>query len=593
MIESAYRPVARTSVAQRFAARAAAAPYRVAAEDSRGSLTYEQLERESNALARRLRELGAGPDRCVGICVERSTRFIVAALAVLKSGSAYVPLDSSTPAQRVAEILSDAAVVAFVTEPAIAQGLPAPSWPVISLGDAAFDESKDFTPAENDPDSLAYVVYTSGSTGNPKGVEITHANLNNLVDWHQSAFAVTEADRASLVASFGFDAAAWEIWPYLTAGASVSVADESTRRSAETLRGWLVAQRITIAFVPTALAEELFVAAWPPETCLRVLLTGGDTLQRRPPAGLPFAVVNNYGPTECTVVATSRTVVPGESTWPRPSIGRPIANARAWIVDESLQEVAAGEAGELCVAGALVARGYRNLPELTASQFITLTDEAGQAVRAYRTGDRARLRSDGQIEFLGRVDDQVKVRGFRIEPGEIVACLLQHPSVGAAAVAVRELCTGPVLVGYVVAAGSAHPTEADLRTHLAARLPEYMLPAAFVAMRALPVGANGKVDKSALPAPSPENSLPRAAATNGALTGVERQVARLVADLMSRPSIDADDNFFMFGGHSMLGVQLVARIRETFGVQLPLRQLFTAPTVRELSSEVSRLMTAG
>jgi amino acid adenylation domain-containing protein len=581
------------SIPERISLHAAATPNRVAVVDEDGQLTYEELERESSRLAARLREAGARPERSVGLLFPRSAQFVVAALAVLKSGAAYVPLDPATPADRVSFMLADAGVVALLAESRLAKELPKASWPVIADDGASTKRDGRFTFSGADLDTLACIIYTSGSTGQPKGVEITHANLCNLIEWHQATFDVTAKDRASHVAGLGFDATGWEIWPYLTAAASVHIADESTRRSPEMLRDWLVAQKITIAFVPTLLAEQLFRADWPAETALRTLLTGGDTLERRPPAALPFVVVNNYGPTECTVVATSGTVSAEPEGPDRPSIGRPITNATALILDPALRPVAPGEAGELCISGALVGRGYRNTPELTASRFVTYIAASGEPLRIYRTGDRVRSLENGELEFLGRFDDQVKIRGYRIELGEIVACLNRYPGIEASTVLVSDVAAGgPSLVAYVVPAADARLAESELRQFLAAKLPDYMLPAFFISIHALPVMANGKLDKSALPAPCADNLLPKAAIVNGPLrqcSAVEEQIAELVASLMSRPSIGPDENFFMAGGHSMFGVQLVARIRDTFGVKLTLRQLFKAPTIAALSAEVARL----
>jgi amino acid adenylation domain-containing protein len=581
------------SVVARIATAAAAVPDHIAVVDG-NPLTYSELERRSDQLAARLRTMGAGRDRCVGLYLERSSGFVVAALAILKSGAAYVPLDPSTPADRAAYILSDAEAIALVADAEKTKRFQTASapWRVIDVekrGPATFDNGS--TAFEPDPDSLAYVIYTSGSTGAPKGVEITHANLCNLIDWHRRAFGVSASDRASLVASLGFDAAVWEIWPYLAAGASLHIADEVTRRSAETLRDWLIAERITIGFAPTILAEQLLHMPWPRETALRTLLTGGDTLHRRPPANLPFRLVNNYGPTECTVVATSGTVSPRENG--QPTLGRPIANTRALILDEALRPVPAGDEGELCLGGALVGRGYRNRPELTASRFVTYIATSGESLRMYRTGDRARLLANGEIVFLGRVDDQVKIRGCRIELGEIIASLQQHcTDIEACTVSLRDLGGAPSLVAYVVPRDGVRLTSAALREALAPHLPDYMIPAHFVAVPALPVTANGKLDSSALPEPSDDNLLPSRADFDGRAstsTPLERDIGELVAALLGQPSIGIEENFFMVGGHSALAVQLVARIRDTFGVHLALRQLFTAPTVAALSAEVARL----
>jgi amino acid adenylation domain-containing protein len=592
-----------TSIVARIADHAVANRDRAAVVDDTTRLTFADLEHRSNQLAAQLHAAGAGPESCVGLFVERSADFVVAALAVLKTGAAYLPLDPATPPNRASLILTDAGSPLLLTHRGKTRGWTA-TWRTIEIESAASASRAnsapgDFTPLEADPESLAYIVYTSGSSGQPKGVEITHANLLNLIQWHQQAFQVSASDRASQVAGLAFDAAAWEIWPHLTAGASLHVADELTRRSPYALRDWLVSERITISFVPTVLAEPLLHAPWPADTTLRTLLTGADVLHRRPIAGLPFVVVNNYGPSECTVVATSGIVATDGADGSPPAIGAPIHNATALILDEHLRPVSPGEAGELCLAGALVARGYRNLPELTASRFVTYLPETGVPLRIYRTGDRARQLPGGELAFLGRLDGQIKIRGYRIEPGEIAAWLDRYPGVEASALAATASAAGPALIAYVVPTWNAQLTAADLREFLAARLPDYMVPTSFVKVAALPMTANGKLDKAALPAPTAENLLPnRAVQAASAVSGgdragddgnnVQARIADLVASLVNQPSIAADDNFFMIGGHSMLGVQLVSRIRDMFGVKLTLRQLFNAPTVAALSSEVSR-----
>lgn len=584
-----------SSICSRIASWATATPDEVALVDEHARLTYKELERQSSMLAAQLRETGAAPDRCVGVFLDRSTRFVVSALAVLKSGAAYVPIDPSTPIDRVSFILNDAGAVALLTQASLARNLTDTPYPVIDVDGTATG----FVPsgeANTQPDTLAYVVYTSGSTGEPKGVEITHANLCNLIAWHESAFGVTAADRASQVAGLGFDAVGWEVWPYLAAGASVYVADESTRRSPEALRDWIVAHRITIGFVPTILAEQLLSMSWPHETALRTLLTGGDRLNKRPPAELPFVLVNNYGPTECTVVATSGIVSPSRDSDGLPSIGRPIENATAMVLDDALNPVPQGKAGELCIGGALVGRGYRNLPHQTASRFVTYVAPSGEPLRIYRTGDSVRLLENGEIEFLGRLDDQVKIRGYRIELGEIIAQLNRCPGIEISTVCVRgSEESGPALAAYIVARRNARLTEGDVRDFLAARLPDYMIPASFVAVSELPVTVNGKLDASALPAPTRHNLLPPRPGSNGVANQssvIQDEISAIVVSLLGRPLVDPQDNFFMIGGHSMLGVQLVARIRETFGVKLSLRQLFLAPTISALSNEVCRLTNA-
>ncbi|HEY5314420.1 MAG TPA: non-ribosomal peptide synthetase [Pirellulales bacterium] len=580
------------SVPAQIAHHAIATPTGVAVADDRGELSFAELERRANQLACLLREAGAMPDRCVGVFCDRSVDFVVAALAVLKSGAAYLPLDSHTPADRARFMLDDAGAEVVLTHREKCRDWPAGPCRIIELERVAAAPTPplEFQPA---PDSLAYVVYTSGSTGRPKGVEITHANLLNLIDWHQTAFGVSSAERASQVAGLGFDAAAWEIWPHLAAGASVHIADELTRRSPQALRDWLVAERITIAFIPTVLAEQLLHADWPATTSLKTLLTGADVLHRRPAADLPFTVVNNYGPSECTVVATSGIVEPSADAAGPPSIGRAIRNAQVLILDENLCGVERGEAGELCIAGALVGRGYRNLPELTAQRFVTVQTESGESLRVYRTGDRARWLPNRELAFLGRLDEQLKIRGYRIEPGEIVAWLDRYPGIEASALVALVGGAGPVLVAYLVVADNVQLMAADVRDFLAARLPDYMLPAQFVQLAALPLTPNGKVDKAALPAPSAENQLPTSQAPPSAAADPEdnvlAKVAALVASLLNDASVSRDDNFFLLGGHSMLAAQLVTRVRDLFGVDVGLRQLFTSPTIAGLSAEISRL----
>lgn len=560
--------------------------------DALQRLTYSELDRESTQLATKLLEVGVGPECCVGVLVERSARFVVAALGILKSGAAYVPLDPSTPVDRAAFVLASAGAAALVTQPEKFERLPEGPWLTIDVDRLPAADAARLAPVDADPENLAYVIYTSGSAGRPKGVEITHANLWNLIDWHQQTFGVTSADRASLVAGLGFDAAVWEIWPYLTAGATIYVADEQTRRSAGALRQWILGEQITIGFVPTILAEQMIQMAWPKNAGLRYMLTGGDVLRRRPERGLPFVLVNNYGPTECSVVATSCVVSPDEANRD-PSIGRPIANAAALVLDEARKPVPTGEPGELCLAGAVVGRGYRNLPDATENAFVTYTPASGDPVRIYRTGDRARFLEGGEIQYLGRFDDQVQIRGYRVEPGEIVARLNECPGVACSAVvAVDSGSSEPSLVAYIVPAGSVGLTATGLRNELAEKLPDYMIPSSFVRVPALPLTANGKLDRAMLPVPSEDNLLASGHGTDSAPAldaGVQQHIATLVGSLIDQPSIDPEANFFMIGGHSMLAVQLAAKIRDTFGVKLTLRQLFTAPTITALSSEVARL----
>lgn len=587
---SAYRnvelPPARVGCARRaclpqlVAAAAAATPNATALSIGSARLSYAELDARAEQLAGHLISLGVGPDAAVGICLERSFEYVIAVLAVWKAGGAYVPVDLDWPEERRAFVLQDAGAAV-----AIGHGL------TVDL-----DRDADLIACATAPvgceitrEHLAYIIYTSGSTGKPKGVEVTHGNLLNLIFWHRRAFAVTAADRASHVAGLAFDAAVWELWPYLSAGASVTMADETTRTSPELLRDWLAAENVTISFVPTALAEPMLQAQWPAKTKLRYLLTGADTLHRYPVAGLPFQLVNNYGPTECTVVATSGTVTPSAET-AKPAIGWAIANTQIYLLNENREPVSIGETGEIYIGGTSVARGYRNQPELTAERFLTNPFSPAIDARMYRTGDMGSLLPDGQIAFQGRVDNQEKIRGHRIETDEIVSVLARHPKVASAAVVARGADNAKQLVAYVVPMGEA-PRGHELREFLALELPEYMIPASFVKMGALPLNCNGKLDRTALPEPSAENAF-YITQYRAPESPIEIRIAAILGELLHVDQVGLDDNFFLMGGHSLLGTQLVLRARERFGVMLTLRDLFTAQTVGKLSNEIERQVIA-
>lgn len=573
-------------------AQAANSPGALALTAGSHTLTYGELDSRANRLANYLRSLSVGADVLVGLCLPRSLDMVVGALGILKAGGAYVPMDPAYPPARLGFILDDAKAPVLITDLGVAQRLPAgratlvfPDAPEIA------GERPDAPPNASAPSDLAYVIYTSGSTGQPKGVEIMHHSLANLVSWHVQAFSVTAADRAGHVAGLGFDAAVWELWPYLAAGASVHLADEHTRNSVDLLWEWLLIQRISISFVPTPLADRLLGVRlkWPRDTALRILLTGGDTLHHYPPPGLPFLLVNNYGPTECTVVATSGPVLPNSTSTTLPPIGRPIPNTEIHLLDERLKPVPDGATGEIYIGGACVARGYHHRPDLTADRFLPDPFSGTPGGRLYKTGDLARLLPDGQIAFLGRVDDQIKIRGYRIEPDEIVRALDRHPDIRASVVVAREDPPGEKrLVAYVVSDAESDPSPRGLRDFLGSFLPEYMIPAAFVRLDALPMTAHGKIDRAALPEPARANTLQDAGSAEPC-TDTEQRVAEIVEELLNLEGIGLEDNFFLLGGHSLLGAQLIARLREAFGVEITLRSLFESPTVAALSAELDRL----
>jgi len=574
-------------------AQATATPDAIAIVEGHKQLTYRELDGRANQLAHLLRELGVRPEVPVGLCMRRSADLVVGALGILRAGGAYVPLDPDNPANRQSMLLSDSGALVLVTHPSAVSQLPSGNWCTVVLDAVGTATARypSVTPyVETKPENLAYVIFTSGSTGRPKGVQITHANLMNLVRWHQRAFSVLPSDRATLHAGPGFDAAVWEVWPYLAAGASVHLVDEAVRTAPEALRDWLLANGITISFLPTDLAQHMLNLEWPKDASLRVLLTGADTLHRYPSAGLPFVLVNNYGPTECTVVTTSGTVPSGGRPGELPAIGRPIDNVQVHIVDEYLRPLQPGTAGELLIGGAGVARGYLNLPELTAQKFISDPFSTSPGARLYRSGDLARYLPDGEIAFMGRIDDQIKIRGHRIEPQEVTAVLNSHPDVEASVVVAQADASGEkCLVAYVVPAADVRLKAAALRNFLGEHLPDYMVPSTFVRLEGLPVSANGKLDRAALPVPTAENTLEQDA-YEAPQSEIQEHLANIVKTLLSVQRVGIDDNFFNLGGHSLLGAQMIARISDTFGVELSLFSVFNDPTVRGMSAEIEKLL---
>jgi amino acid adenylation domain-containing protein len=573
--------------------RANATPDAVAIVDGDQQVSYGDLDVRANQLAHLLCSLGVGPEVPVGLCMGPSIDFAVGALGILKAGGAYVPLDPNYPLHRIATLLETSGTTLLLTQAHLVNQLPRGKWRTIVLNEdeLALSRNPMVAPVANSkPENLAYIIFTSGSTGLPKGVQITHANLLNLLSWHQRAFSVASRDRATLQASPGFDAAVWELWPYLTAGASLYVLDEAVRAMPEQLRDWMVASGITISFLPTALAEQMIDLPWPSATALRVLLTGADTLRRYPRADLPFTFVNNYGPTECTVVATSGTIHPDHQPDRLPPIGQPIDNTQVYVVDEQLNPVPAGTAGEILIGGAGVARGYLNLSELTTERFVSDRFSKDRGARLYRTGDLGRLLPDGQIAYIGRMDEQIKIRGYRIEPQEIAAVLDGYSGIKASCVSAYADDSGEKrLVAYLVLATDTRFSLSELRQFVGDYLPDYMVPSTFVQIGELPLSPHGKLDRRALPAPTPLNILDHDS-YEAPQSPIEERLASFLTVLLGVARVSRDDNFFDLGGHSLLGAQMITKIHESFGVELSLRSIFDHPTLREMSSEIEKLI---
>ncbi len=542
-------------------------------------------------MAALLQQGGATSTSAVAICLPRSFEWVITALASMYLGAAYVPIDLTWPEQRQRFIIDDSGAGTVVASHeslprVVGDRVGIDPWTTATLASVPLTRAK----TDVSSDTLAYILYTSGSTGVPKGVEISHGNLSHLIAWHLDAFSVTEHDRATHLAALGFDAAGWELWPYLAAGAAVTLADDTTRLSPELLQRWMVQESITLGFAPTALAAVLVQMDWPHDSALRYLLTGGDTLHSRPRADLPFTLINNYGPTECTVVSTSGAVEAQGST--APTIGRAIRGTSVYVLDADGAHAAEGTPGEMYIGGAGVGRGYRNLPELTRQHFLPDRFSDAPDARMYRTGDRAMVLSDGQLAFCGRLDHQEKIRGQRLELDEVAHVLNQHTSVAFAAVTTHLNTAGEKqLVAYVLPATGTSPVSSELQHFMSGWLPGYMIPTHFVRLAAVPLTANGKLDRSALEQPTPDNALALENADEE-LTPVESQLLAIVHKLLGANDATVKDDFFLIGGHSLLGTQLVLRIRATFGVDLTLRDLFEAATVQALASRVEALLMA-
>jgi amino acid adenylation domain-containing protein/non-ribosomal peptide synthase protein (TIGR01720 family) len=567
-------------------------PGAVALSAAGESLTYGELAEAASRLARRLRGLGIGVDSLVGVAVERSPQMVVALLAVLAAGGAYVPLDPDYPRDRLLYMAADAGVALLIGDRAALARLGEVGAPVLCLdgpGEAIPPPTAAAhggrAPAGED---LAYVIYTSGSTGRPKGALNTHRAICNRLLWMQEAYGLTATDRVLHKTPLSFDVSVWEVfWP-LTTGATLVLARPGGHRDPAYLAELIAQEAVTtVHFVPSLLQLFLEEAAVERATALRRVICSGEALapalERRFFALLPPPVElhNLYGPTEAAVDVTRWACRRG-SCAPAVPIGRPIANTVIRLLGRDGELAPAGVAAELCIGGVQLARGYHRRPRLTAERFVP--DPAGDepGARLYRTGDLARYRADGEIDFLGRIDQQVKVRGQRVELGEVEAALAAHPAVGAAAVALA----GDILVAYVVAAGDGPPGLAELRRRLAATLPEVMLPGRLVLLPALPLTASGKVDRRALArhaSPLPE---PQAGAGTPPRSATEELLAALWSELLSRTPVARQDSFFALGGHSLLAVRLVSRLRRLFAVELPLRSVFECPTLAELAARV-------
>ncbi|WP_030209705.1 non-ribosomal peptide synthetase [Streptomyces sp. NRRL S-87] len=584
------------------AARAAAFPDAVAVVCGDAELTYRELDVRSGQVARHLLAHGAGPEVPVALCLERGPDMIVAMLGVLKAGAAYVPLDPGNPAQRLRFVLDETRTPVVVTQESLADKLGGPS-PTgaparhLLLMDRdralldALDGSDPGVPV--DPSSLAYVIYTSGSTGTPKGVMIEHRSMSNRLQEMRQRYGLGPADRTLQFASVSFDAAAEQIFPTLMAGGRIVLRDGETWTPAQSLRV-IREQGLTVGEFTPAMWQQIVARLEDGDTLadsFRLLVLGGEAVPANVVAQwfrtTSVPIVNTYGPTETTISATAYTLTGPVDRVP---IGRPIGNTEAYVMDARGALAPTGVPGELWLGGVGVARGYWERPELTSGAFVPHPFAADPDARLYRTGDLVRWLPDGNLEFLGRIDHQVKLRGLRIELGEIEAVLASQEEIASAVVLVREDTPGDTrLVAYAVPAPGASVDVPAVRLRCKEALPEYMIPAAFVVMDALPLTTSGKIDRRALPEPAAERehlagdySAPR--------NEIEAALAEVWKDVLGIEQVGIHDSFFELGGHSLLATRVVNQVDLLTGLEVSLREFFAAPTVASLAARLLELI---
>ncbi|HEY3323839.1 MAG TPA: amino acid adenylation domain-containing protein [Planctomycetota bacterium] len=568
-------------------AQAGRTPHAVAVEFEDQSLSYAELNARADQLAARLRGLGVGPDSVVPMCVERSIEMVVALLGILKAGGAYLPLDPAHPKERLEFVLRDCGAQIVLSHKAALASVPQSGARVIRIDEPApttVPEPRDpMTAQRSGPENTAYVMYTSGSTGKPKGVLIAHRSAANLLACVARETGCTEKDRLLAITTISFDIATLEMFLPLMTGARLIVAPRAACADSRLLTKLIDSSGATLLQATPVTWRMLLEAGWAGSPNLRALV-GGEALSSELALQLAertAACWNVYGPTETTIWSTAAKLKRGDK---QVTIGRPLDNTQIYLLDRQRQPVPIGVPGELYIAGAGVAKGYLNRPELTAERFVVNPFDPSANSRMYATGDLARYSPDGSIDYLGRIDQQVKVRGFRIELGEIECILGQHPKVSQAVVVAR---TGPngdkMLVGYVVPREQNAPDVIELQTFLKTKLPDYMIPPAFVTLTALPLTPSGKVDRKALPEPSPAKVL-RATRHVAPRDKIEAELAKAWESILGVSNIGVGDNFFDLGGYSLMAVRLVSFIEKLYGKSLPLATLLQAPTVEELAA---------
>jgi amino acid adenylation domain-containing protein len=591
---------------QLFEAQADAAPDVIAVVNAEAHITYDELNRRANQLGRQLRALGVSPDVSVAICVERSIEMVVGLLGILKAGGAYIPLDPAYPNQRLAYILDDSKAEVILAQRSTVESLAGAAAKVLCLDDdwyetgtQAYDNLQSHVAAEN----LAYFIYTSGSTGGPKGVMVRHSSLVNYTEAAVAKYGIAAGDRVLQFASINFDTSAEEIYPCLIGGGTLVLRTGDFIDSVSIFRQKCLELCLTVLDLPTAYWHELTADLNQPGLApsVRLVIIGGEkaliqSLVRWKEIGQKhIQLVNTYGPTEATIVATVCDLSQADGKYDALQtvpVGNPAQNVRTYIFDSHMQPVPVGFPGELYIGGAGVARGYLGRPDLTAEKFVPDPYAEEESLRLYQSGDLVRYLRDGAIEFLGRADRQIKIRGFRVEAGEIELALNQHPALRESIVIPYEASPGDTrLVAYILPGQDGPPRAADLRAFLKERVPDYMVPASFMNIDALPLTANGKVDRKSLPTPDFADSEP-GGSCDLPRTPVQELLASIWCEVLGLDRVGINSDFFALGGHSLLATRLVARVRDTFQVELPLRVLFESPNIAALAESIEALRNA-
>ena len=594
LTDRAYAPA--STAVELWRHQVASQPDAVALVTADTCLTYRELEARAGAVARRLRAAGIGTGSKVAIFLPRSVDMIAAVLGVLEAGAAYVPIDPSTPKRRIAYVLEDSAAAALLTSVAQLDRLPAVDCAIHCVDEDEVTDSAEAMPpvvCQAGPESAAYVIYTSGTSGQPKGVVVRHRNLVHYVRGAAEAFQIGSRDRLLQFASLAFDTSVEEIFTTLTGGGVLVLRDEAMLEGASTFLARCGALGITILDLPTAYWGQLVASAaagdWRQATALRLVVIGGekvtvDRLRRwHETVGARVQLLNTYGPTEATIAATLAdltSLLPAElAAMSEVSIGRPLPNCQAYILNAELKPVPIGAPGELYIGGAGVAEGYQNAPELTSSRFLADPFTTVAGARLYRTGDKARYAADGAIQYLGRLDQQVKIRGYRVELGEIEAALALYPAVRAAAVVLDDATSSkPRLTAYLESEQPDILSVAQLRAFLKERLPHYMVPGLFVGLTALPMSSAGKIDRNVLPRPSVVNTL-RDENQVAPSNPLETRMTDVWKRVLKIDEVGVYDNFFDVGGHSLLLPVLLSEIRKEFDRDVTMVTLLEKPTI--------------